>query len=128
MDYTFETTLEGSFSQVRERVIEALKVEKFGVITTIDVQQTVKTKIDKDMPAYEILGACNPGHAYNAIMAEEHIGAFLPCNVVLSEQEDKKVKVILINPMSMQAMIPSPEISKIMTEVEASLKRVVESL
>lgn len=128
MDYIFDKTAEGSFEQVREKVVAGLQAEKFGVITTIDVQKTVKTKIDKDMPPYEILGACSPGHAFKAITSEEKIGAFLPCNVVLSGKEDNKVRVMVINPMIMKEIVPDQGISEVMGEVTEALKRFVENL
>lgn len=128
MSFTFNKIVEGNFQEVKERVIEALKAEKFGVITHINVQATIKEKLDKDMMPYEILGACSPGHAYKAVHADDEIGAFLPCNVTLSEKVAGQIKVSIVNPLAMMEMIDNKEVKEMATEVSLALKRVHDSL
>ncbi len=89
MNYYFSKKIENTtFSEVIERVTEELEKEGFGVLTEIDVQATLKKKLDVDFKKYSILGACNPPFAYEALLAENKIGAMLPCNVIVQELED----------------------------------------
>ena len=105
MSYYFSKLIEGDFADVVGRTREALKQEGFGVITEIDVQATLKSKIDVDFRPYLILGACNPAMAHEALLIEDKVGAMLPCNVVVQQRADGAVEVAAIDPVaSMQAI------------------------
>ena len=127
MSYYFAKTLNCSFEQAIERATEKLSAEGFGVLTTIDVSATLKTKLDVDMQRYTILGACNPGYAHKALMAEDKIGTMLPCNIIVQET-DSGVEVCAVDPMASMKAIENPNLGEIATEVQAKLKKVIESL
>lgn len=126
--YYFSTKLEGDFDKAIEHVTEALKTEGFGVLTEIDVQATLKNKLDIDRRPYRILGACNPEFAHKAIDAEPHIGLLLPCNVVLQEDVDKSISVSFMDPAAVLDLVGREEIADVAKEVRARLQRVCESL
>lgn len=128
MAYTFTTTLDGPMDQAIERVTEALKQEGFGVLTEIDVKATLKKKIDVDFRPYRILGACNPKMAYEALQSEPDIGAMLPCNVVVQEAEDGRVKVSAIDPVKSMQAVENPALGETATQVREGLRRVIDSL
>jgi len=125
--YTFGTTLQGDFEEVRERVVAALAKEGFGVLTEIDVAATMKAKLDKDLPAYRILGACNPPLALDAISADPKIGALLPCNVVVRQLE-AAVAVDFMDPHSVLALVGTAGIDELAAEVRGRLIKVKEAL
>ena len=127
MSYYFSTILDCSFEQAIERATEQLSKESFGVLTTIDVSTTLKNKLDVDMPRYTILGACNPTYAHKALTAENKIGTMLPCNVVVQET-DAGIEVSAVDPIASMQAIENPELGNIATEVQAKLKKVIESL
>src|SRR3972149_10130055 len=91
MNYGFSKTTDLSYEETIEKVTDELKKEGFGVLTTIDVKDTLKKKIDVDFKKYIILGACNPGLGHKALQAEEELGLLLPCNVIVYEKEKKKI-------------------------------------
>ena len=126
-DYGFVKELDASFETVLEAVGTHLKDEGFGVLTTIDLQQKFKEKLDIEFKKYVILGACNPKMAHRALLAEENIGLMLPCNVVVYEKAGKTV-VAAIRPTVAMQMIDNPDLHSIAEEVERSLEKVVESL
>ena len=127
--YGFYCVLEGTdFAGAVARVTEALKGEGFGVLTDIDVQATMKAKLNIDVPAYRILGACNPPLAHKAISAEPEIGLLLPCNVVVREEEDGSVIVSFLDPGIMVKLVSNPDIQGVATEARARLMRVKDSL
>lgn len=128
MAYYFSKELSGSFGDVIQRVQEALKKEGFGVLTDIDVQATLKKKLDADFRPYRILGACNPPFALRALQAESKIGTMLPCNVVVQELAPGKVEVAAVDPVASMQAIENPVLGDIASEVRAKLRRVVESL
>lgn len=128
MSYTFNKIVKGSFDEVKGRVIDALKAEKFGVVTEVQLSSTIKNKLDIDIPRYEILGACSPQHAYNSIIADEDMGAFLPCNISLNEKSNGEVKVSVVNPIVYMQGVDNANVKNIASEVADSLKRVSESL
>jgi uncharacterized protein (DUF302 family) len=116
-----------SFDQAIERVTEELKKEGFGVLTTIDVKETLKKKINVDFPRYTILGACNPTFAHKALQAEENVGLLLPCNVVVQEK-GSGTAVSVFDPMVMTHIVENPVIRSVATEVKAKLERVLEAI
>jgi uncharacterized protein (DUF302 family) len=117
-----------TFSDMDAKVREELKKEGFGVITEIDMKKTFKEKIDVDFRNYTIIGACNPSFAYKAIQAEDKIGIFLPCNVVIQETESGEIEVLVFDPSSVMMNMDSPELEKLSTEVREKLTKVLENL
>lgn len=128
MSYYFSRTLEMSFDGAITRVMEELKKEGFGVLTEIDVKATLKKKLDVDFRNYRILGACNPPFAYQALQAEDKIGTMLPCNVIVQEMSAGVVEVAAIDPIASMQAIQNPDLGDIAGQVQAKLKRVVDSL
>ena len=124
----FSKEVSGTMQEVNELVVNALKVEKFGVITEIDMAKTLKEKIDVDMNPYIILGVCNPGFAYEAIQAEPNIGVFLPCKVILKQLDENTVEVVSINPEAMMKMLGNEKLNKTASEVGKKLEKVIMSL
>jgi len=115
------------YDEALARLPELLKAEGFGVLTQIDVQETLKAKLGIDFRRYKILGACNPQLAHQALSQVAEIGVLLPCNVVVYEADDGKATVIAVDPMQTLAAA-RPELAPIAGEVQARLKRVVEKL
>ncbi len=109
------------------RATEALKAQGFGVLTTIDVKQTLKAKIDADFRPYVILGACNPALAHQALQAEEHIGLMLPCNVVVQEK-DGGAEVAAVDPVASMTAVDNPALHGIAEEVRDRLRQVIRAL
>jgi uncharacterized protein (DUF302 family) len=122
MSYHFSKTLGIPFSDAVARTTEALKREGFGVLTDIDVQSTLKQKIGVDFRKYRILGACNPGLAHKALLAEDKIGTMLPCNVVVQELGDGKVEVSAIDPIASMQAVANPALAGVATEVQDKLR------
>ena len=122
MQYGFSKTVDLSFEQTIEKVTEELKKEGFGVLTTIDVKETLKKKIDVDFKKYTILGACNPPIAHKALQTEEEIGLLLPCNVIVYEK-DNQTKVSMFNPMLMTNVVDNEQMEPIAKEVKEKLQR-----
>jgi uncharacterized protein (DUF302 family) len=128
MKYYFSKTLNVSFDEAIPKVIEELKKGGFGIITEIDVKETLKKKLNVDFRKYRILGACNAQYAYQALLKEDKIGTMLPCNVIVQELADGKVEVAAIDPIASMQAIENPELGSIAVEVQAKLRKVVESL
>ena len=128
MSYYFSKSVTSSFDQTISAVTEALKKEGFGILTEIDIKQTLKKKLDVDFRNYRILGACNPPFAYMALQAEENIGTMLPCNVIVQESADGKISVAAINPLVSMQAVDNPGLAEIANEVATRLQRVVDSL
>ena len=125
MAYTIDRLLEGTtLEDADARTRKALADGGFGVLTEIDVKATMKKKIDKDMPGYLILGACNPGMAWEAIGLEGKIGAMLPCNVILREV-DGGVEVSAVDPVASMVGVGSDELAKVAGKVREMLAGVV---
>ena len=124
MQYGFSKTVDLPFEQTIERVTEELKKEGFGVLTTIDVKDTLKKKIDVDFKKYTILGACNPLIAHKALQIEEELGLLLPCNVIVYEKDDKTI-VSMFDPMLMTNVIDNEQMEPIAKEIKEKLQRVL---
>jgi len=129
MTYYYNTILPNlTFEEAVHKTTEALKKEGFGVLTEIDIKATLKKKLDVDFHNYKILGACNPGFAHKALLAEDKIGTMLPCNVIVQEKEDGFIEVAAVNPMaSMQAVI-NKDLMGIADDVSEKLKRVIANI
>jgi len=125
--YTFGITMTGEFNDVRSRVVEALAREGFGVLTEIDVAATMKAKLDKDIPNYRILGACNPPLAFEAISTDPRIGALLPCNVVVRQMGDE-VAVDFMDPHAVLNLAGTEGVGELAAEVRGRLNKVKEAL
>ena len=129
MIYHFSKILKGkSFDQAVDLTTEELKKEGFGVLTSIDVKETLKKKIDVDFKKYKILGACNPHFAYEALKSEDKIGVFLPCNVIVEEHENGDVEVSAVDPIASMSAVDNDKLGSIATEVQQKLKKVIDSL
>jgi uncharacterized protein (DUF302 family) len=129
MNYYFNKTLTGkNFEEAVQQVTDELKKEGFGVLTEIDVKDTLKKKIDVDFKNYKILGACNPHFAHKALQSEDKIGVFLPCNVVVEEHENGEIEVSAVDPIASMAAAKNESLEGIANEVQQKLKRVIENL
>jgi uncharacterized protein (DUF302 family) len=120
VDYSFEDAL--------IKVTEELKKEGFGVLTEIDVKETLKKKLDVDFRKCKILGACNPPFAYKALQVEDSIGVLLPCNIVVQEKENGKVFVNMINPLESMEAVKNSKLEEIALQISTKLKTVLEVL
>jgi uncharacterized protein (DUF302 family) len=120
--------LDCGYDEALARVPEALQAEGFGVLTEVDVRETLKRKLGVDFRNYKILGACNPPLAHRALEADLEIGLMLPCNVVVYQGDDGRAVVTTIDPMETVAGRDSPELRSVASEVRAKLERVLERL
>lgn len=127
-DYTFNRTLDADLDTAEARTRAALSDEGFGVLTEIDIQATMKAKLDEDVPGYRILGACNPPLAHRAIQSEARIGAMLPCNVILRDLGDGQTEVSAVDPVASMAAIDNADLGKVAEEVRERLRRVVAAI
>ena len=127
MQYGFSKTTDYNFDQAIDKVTEELKKEGFGVLTSIDVKETLKKKINVDFKKYTILGACNPPLAHQALLAEEELGLLLPCNVIVYEKNNKTV-VSIFDPNVMAHLIDNPEMKFVAEEVKNKLQKVLEAV
>jgi uncharacterized protein (DUF302 family) len=128
MSYYFSRQVEGSFDEVEKRIRATLKEEGFGILTEIDVKETLKNKLDVDFRKYKILGACNPPFAYKALLAEDKIGTMLPCNVIIQEKEGGDVEVAAIDPIASMQAIQNPSLGDVASQIREKLRRVVEKV
>jgi len=128
MSYYMTKIVGLSFDAAIEKVTEELKKEGFGILTEIDVQQTLKKKLDVDFRKYTILGACNPPLAHQALRTEDKIGVMLPCNVIVQEHSEARVEVSAMDPMGALQAIDNPGLRKVAQEVQERLKRVIDRL
>jgi uncharacterized protein (DUF302 family) len=127
MQYGFSKTVDLPYEQTIEKVTAELKKEGFGVLTFIDVKETLKQKINVDFKKYAILGACNPPIAHKALQEEEELGLLLPCNVIVYEK-DGKTRVSIFDPMVMTWIMENDQMKPIATEVQEKLQRVLKAL
>lgn len=128
MSYYISVKLQGSFDDAIARTEAALKTEGFGVISRIDIQQTLKSKIGVDFRPYTILGACNPTLAHEALQLEDKVGLMLPCNVIVQQSDAGEVEVAAIDPVASMRAISNPELVKAAEVVRQKLARVIELL
>ena len=128
MSYYFNKTVSLPFDEAVERVKAELKKDGFGVLTDIDVRQTLHEKLGVDFRPYRILGACNPPLAYRALTLEDKIGTMLPCNVIVQELGPGRVEVAAIDPVASMAAVQNPALAGVGAEVREKLKAVVERL
>lgn len=126
--YTLDKTVEGSFDNIVDQTTKGLADEGFGVLCDIDVQQTLKEKLDEDFRQYRILGACNPPLAHQALEEELRLGALRPCNVIVYENDDGSVGVSAVDPERMLSVVDNPDLDEIATEVKTRLQRVLDDL
>ena len=129
MNYYFSKTLSNiTFEDAINKVTEELKKEGFGVLTDIDVKATLKKKLDVDFKKYHILGACNPVFAHKALQAEAKIGVFLPCNVIVEENQDGSIDVAAVDPMASMMAVENNSLGAIAEQVRNKLKNVIDQL
>ena len=113
---------------VIDKVTQRLKEEGFGILTEIDVTETLKKKLDVDFKKYRILGACNPPYAHKALQAEDKIGTMLPCNVIVQEIEAGTIEVAAVNPMASMQAVENEKLNEVANEITAMLENVIEKL
>ena len=128
MSYYFNTTVHTAFEEAVAKVTGELKKEGFGIITEIDVKETLRKKLDIDFRSYTILGACNPSFAYQALLAEDKIGTMLPCNVIVQELTPGEVEVAAIDPLASMQAVDNPKLAEVGEQVREKLKAVIDSL
>ena len=128
MSYHFSKIVNTDFNSAINKVTEELQKEGFGILTEIDVKETLKKKLDVNFKKYRILGACNPSFAYQALQAEDKIGTMLPCNVVVQEHENGEVEVSAVDPVASMSAVENGSLGAIAGEVREKLKRVIENL
>lgn len=124
-DLFFSKQVKGSMEEVYQKVVEALKVRKFGVITEIDMAKTLNEKLGVEMKPYKILGVCNPGFAYEAILAEPNIGVFLPCKVILKQLDENTIEVVSVDPEKMMKMLGNNKLDETAVSVGKELEKVI---
>jgi len=117
-----------SYENTIVKVTEELKKEGFGVLTEIDVKETLKKKLNVNFRKYKILGACNPPFAYQALMMEENIGALMPCNVIVQEKNDGVIQVSVVNPMESMQTVENQELAEIAGEISKKLINVLKNI
>ncbi|TYB80342.1 DUF302 domain-containing protein [Bizionia saleffrena] len=125
MKYHISKTVTGTFEDVVLKVKDELKKEGFGVLTEIDIKNTLKNKLDIDFRKYSILGACNPEYAHKALQAEDKVGTMLPCNVIVQEKSEGKIEVAAVNPKASMMAIENNKLEQLATDVTQKLRNVV---
>lgn len=128
MSYYFNTIVSGDFDTTIEKVTQLLQKEGFGILTQIDIKETLKKKLDVDFKKYKILGACNPPFAYKALQSEDKIGTMLPCNIIVQELGPNKIEVAAINPMVSMQAVKNSQLEDVAQEVSGRLKHVIKQL
>jgi len=128
MNYYFTTIVNENFEALESQLLSLLKAEGFGVLTQIDMQQTLKAKLDVDFKKYKILGACNAPFAYKALLAEDKIGTLLPCNIVIQEIATNKIEVSAINPVVSMQAVHNEALKNVAQTVSDKLENVIKNL
>src|SRR5210317_1662198 len=127
-NFGFGKTVDHEFDAAIEKVTAELQKEGFGVLSDIDVAAKIKEKLDKDMPRYRILGACNPPLAYQAVSAVPEIGLLLPCNVLVRETDEGRVRVSFMDPGAVLGLVDNPKVEPLAAQVKERLERVLAAL
>jgi uncharacterized protein (DUF302 family) len=127
MAYYYNKTVRTGFDEAVSGIKQALKDEGFGILTEIDVRDTLKKKLDVEFRNYRILGACNPPFAYKALQAEDKIGTMLPCNVVVQETVDGGVELAAIDPVASMQVIGNPDLREIAEAIGQKLKKIIQN-
>lgn len=128
MSYHFSKIMTSDFDSTIRKVVDELKKVGFGIVTDIDMKETLKKKIDVDFRKYRILGACNPKYAYQALLVEDKVGTMLPCNVVVQEHVDGRVEVSAIDPMASMMAIKNDKLGTLANEIREKLRSVIENI
>ncbi|SFS59732.1 DUF302 domain-containing protein [Lutibacter maritimus] len=128
MNYYFNKTLQGNFDDIIVKVTQGLKDQGFGILTEIDVQETLKNKLDVDFKKYKILGACNPPYAHKALLAEDKIGTMLPCNVIVQEVKNGTIEIAAVNPMASMQAVENKKLEKLAEEITEKLETFIKKL
>lgn len=128
MSYYYAKTVDLPFDKAVDRVTESLKAEGFGILSDVDVKDTLKKKLDVDVPAYRILGACNPSFAYQALQAEDKIGTMLPCNVIVQERGPNRTEISAVDPVASMQAVDNAALAPIAREVRERLARAVDAV
>ena len=128
MSYHFSKTVAMDFQAAVDKVTAELKARGFGVLTQIDVRQTLKAKLDVEFRPYLILGACNPPFAYRALQAEDKIGTMLPCNVIVQQHADGSVEMSAVDPVASMAAVANAELARVAEEVRNRLRAVIDAM
>lgn len=128
MKYYIEKKTDYTFDEAIEKVTGELKKEGFGVLTTINIQEKLKEKLDVDFRKYTILGACNPPAAHKALQAEDKIGTMLPCNVIVQETADNKVEIAAVNPIASMMAIENESLGDIANDIKSRLEKVIQAV
>ena len=128
MNYYISAKYQGTFEEAIEKVTAELKKEGFGILTEINVKETLKKKLDVDFKKYRILGPCNPGMAYQALKKEDKIGAMLPCNVIVEEHDDGTVEVSAVDPSASMQAVDNERLTEIADQVRDLLKKVIKNM
>jgi uncharacterized protein (DUF302 family) len=128
MNYYFNKTLQGNFDDIIVKVTQGLKDQGFGILTEIDVQETLKNKLDVDFKKYKILGACNPPYAHKALLAEDKIGTMLPCNVIVQEVKNGTIEIAAVNPMASMQAVENKKLEKLAEEITEKLEIFIKKL
>lgn len=128
MSYYVSKVVDIPFEKAVEKITEELKKEGFGILTEIDVQATLKKKLNVEFRKYVILGACNPPFAYRALKTEDKIGLMLPCNVIVQEISDDSSEVAVIDPIASMQAVDNPKLMDVAKEVQCKLKNSVDNI
>ena len=128
MSYYFNKIIDSDFDSAVGKTLAALQSEGFGVLTEINVKETLKKKIDVDFRQYKILGACHPPSAYKALTAEDKIGLMLPCNVIVQDLGNGKIEIAAIDPIASMQAVENFSLSEVATFVQNKLKSVIEKV
>jgi len=127
-DYGMRTVFDGDVEAAEAAITDALKMVGFGILTRIDVAETLKKKIDVERAPYVILGACNPKLANTALNLEPELGLMLPCNVIVYKDSDNQTVVSIIDPAAMVGMIDNPELNCLVKEARPLLEQALNSI
>ena len=128
MTYHYSRTIDGFFDQTVEKIIMLLKENKFDLLTSVDLQATLKANGDVKFRPYVILGACNPGIAHQAIIVEERIGVMLPCNIVIQLNDDDTLEITAIDAVAAMKVAGNKYLDQIAEEINATLKKIIDAV